>query len=52
MKKQWYESKTVWAGGLLVIGGILNYMGVNIMTPEVITALTGLGIIGLRTGKD
>ena len=36
MDKKWYESKTLWANGLMVLAAVLEASGVtNILTPEV-----------------
>ncbi len=47
MEKEWYKSKTVWAGLIIAVYGIFN--GYLEPYKEVIISLaTGLGIVGIR----
>ena len=46
--KQWYQSKTVWAGMLIAAVGVLNAFGVNVPTDLVVSIASGLGIVGIR----
>lgn len=52
--KNWYESKSVWAGVGLIVLGLLRAFdiiqeGAYVQCMEAV--LVGLGILGIRTGK-
>ena len=46
--KVWYKSKTVWAGAIIALVGILEVLGIAIPTELVISLASGLGIVGIR----
>ena len=48
MKKNWYESKAIWSGLVLIGLGIYTYVTGATLADSVITALEGLGIVGIR----
>ena len=53
MEKTWYQSKAMWSGILLFLGGIATLSGRYIATGEFdvqgfTMLLTGSGIIGIR----
>lgn len=48
MKKQWYMSKTIWAGIIIAGYGILSACGVNLPTELIVTLSTALGVVGMR----
>lgn len=50
MDKEFYKSKTIYAGAIIILYGVLTASGVD-LTPykEVIISLAaGLGIVGIR----
>ena len=50
--KAWYMSKTVWAGVIIAVYGIINGTGIYDLSPYtelIITAASGLGIVGIRS---
>ena len=52
MKKEFWKSKTIWAGVIIVAYGIINATGLIDLTPYteiIITLASGLGIVGIRT---
>jgi|TARA_R100001530_G_scaffold2717_1_gene4379 hypothetical protein len=46
--KEWYMSRTVWAGVIIAVYGIVSYFGVDLPTELIISVASGLGIVGLR----
>lgn len=48
MKKAWYQSKTIWAGLLISLFGILEFLGVELPYEEIYKILAGLALIGIR----
>ena len=50
MKKQWYQSRTVWAGVIIAIYGISVALGFPVEQHKevIISVASGLGIIGIR----
>ena len=51
MRKDWYKSKTVWAGVFLIIGSIgLAMIGKTDQSYQMF--FTGLGLIGLRQAVE
>ena len=46
--KEWYKSKTIWAGVVLVVYGVLSAAGMNLPTELIITLASGLGLVGVR----
>ncbi len=47
MDKQWYQSKTIWGGVLVFLGGGLVALGIE-GGQFLITAGLGLGFVGVR----
>lgn len=46
--KEWYKSKTIWAGVIIVAYGIATAAGITLPTELIITLASGLGIVGIR----
>ena len=60
MNKKWYESKAIWGGLLVVLGGVSTALGqlfqgqldVGSFLTQVVPMIgTGLGIVGIRVAK-
>lgn len=51
MEKEWYQSKTVYAGLIIAVYGILSALGVNLVPYKevIISVATGLGLVGIRS---
>lgn len=48
--KNWYESKTLWANGLMVLASVMEIMGVtNVLTPDVQAEVVGviMGVVNV-----
>ena len=54
MKKNWYESKTVWAGMLILAYGIASAIGVDLVPYKelIISIAGGLGLVGIRNALN
>lgn len=54
MEKDWYKSKTIWAGVIILAYGLFTVLGVDLSPYKevIITAASGLGIIGLRSALE
>ncbi len=51
MEKEWYKSKTIWAGVIIALYGLVTGLGIADLEPykEVIISIaSGLGIVGIR----
>jgi len=48
MDKPFWKSKTVWAAALFVAVAALKFYGIELPYDAIITALTGLGLYGVR----
>jgi hypothetical protein len=48
--KNWYESKSIWAGIGLIVLGLMHYWKSEDLTRSVELILTGMGLVGIRTG--
>ncbi len=48
--KNWYESKSIWASVGLITLGVLHYLKTEDITKSIELILTGLGLMGIRTG--
>jgi len=49
MKKEWWQSKTVWAGLVLILCGLYQAVtGQTVNTEVLFKIFGGLGFIGLR----
>ncbi len=46
--KNWYASKTIWAGVIIAAYGIVSAFGVNLPTELIITLASALGLVGVR----
>lgn len=48
--KNWYESKSIWAGIGLIVLGLMVYWKSEDVTKSIELILTGMGLVGIRTG--
>jgi hypothetical protein len=48
--KNWYESKSIWAGIGLILLGLMVYWKSEDITKSIELILTGMGLVGIRTG--
>ena len=50
MDKAWYQSKTIYAGLIILLYGLSSVFGIDLSPYKevIITVASGLGIIGLR----
>ena len=48
LDKEWYKSKTIWAGVLIAAYGVLSAAGINLPTELIITLASALGLVGVR----
>lgn len=46
--KEWYKSKTVYAGIIIALYGVLSALGVELPTELIISLAGALGLIGVR----
>jgi len=46
--KEWWKSKTVWTGVVVIAVGIIRATGFEIPTELVVTIAGGFGLIGIR----
>ncbi len=46
--KEWYKSKTVYAGVIIALYGVLSALGIELPTELIITLASALGIVGIR----
>ena len=60
MEKDWYKSKAIWGGLLVIFGGVITAIGQflngtidasSLITQIVPIVGTGLGIVGIRTAQ-
>jgi len=54
MEKEWYQSKTVIAGIIILAYGVATAFGVDLSAYKeaIIAAAGGLGIVGIRQALD
>ena len=53
MGKNWYDSKTFWAGLLLLVYAVGKFIKTgNLSGDELVAGAMGFGLIGLRTAKE
>jgi len=51
--KEWYKSKTVWSGILLILLGLSQIFGAGKIDPATLQEIfMGAGLIGLRQAVD
>ncbi|KKM14718.1 hypothetical protein LCGC14_1703310 [marine sediment metagenome] len=48
LDKDWYRSKTIWAGLIIAGYGIATAAGVSLPTELIITLTSALGLVGIR----
>ena len=50
MKKNWYNSKTIWSGVAIAVIGVFAAFGVDLgpFKEAIIAIASGLGLIGIR----
>ena len=48
MKKEWWQSKTVWAGIVIAVVGLARVFGLELPTDIVVTIAGGFGLVGIR----
>ncbi len=48
MEKEWYKSKTILAGVVIVAYGVLAHFGIDLPTELVLSIASGLGLVGIR----
>ncbi len=48
LDKEWYHSKTIWAGLIIAGYGLASAFGINLPTELVITLASALGVVGIR----
>jgi len=46
--KQWWKSKSIWAGVIILATGVAGAFGLNVPVEAIITIAGGVGIVGLR----
>ncbi len=46
--KPFWKSKTVYAGVIIALYGVLSALGIELPTELIITLASGLGIVGIR----
>lgn len=51
-QKQWYKSKTIWAGIIIAGTGVLAYFGINVPVELIVTVAGAFGIYGIRDAID
>ncbi len=48
MDKEWYKSKTIWAGLIIMGVGVCKAYGIDVPIEAVVSVASGLGIVGIR----
>lgn len=51
MDKKWYESKAIWGGVLVFIGGGLSALGLESFGTPIMALGVGLGFVGIRIAQ-
>ena len=48
LDKDWYKSKTIWAGLIIAAYGVASAFGVELPAELIITLASALGVVGVR----
>ena len=48
LDKEWWKSKTIWAGLIIAGYGVATAFGIELPTELIITLASALGIVGIK----